>query len=145
MAELNRMTGAGIEIKIGDDKYKISPLRMKELGELEKWAEQRIFNKVNEELEMIKNSGIEINDDIKLKLIKDASNKSKSQYDKSLEMQTIDGLKKILELSLSIKHKHITDEDINKITEQEGLEQINKVIDSLSYPTEEESKELKKD
>jgi predicted acetyltransferase len=145
MAKLDRMTAAPIEIEINNKKYFLSPLRVRDLGALEKWAEKKIFARLKDELSMIEEAGMEIDDIMKLNLINEASQKSRNQNDKSMEMQTVDGLRKILELSLSIKHSDITAEEVDEIIDGQGLEALNEVIEELSYPNEEETKDLKKD
>jgi hypothetical protein len=144
MAKLDRMTAASIEIDIDGIKYFISPLRMKELGELEKWAERQIFKRLHLEFKMLEETGTEIDNDIKLKMIQDCSSKSKDSFEKSREMETLDGLKKVLDLSLRIKHPDISEEILKKIIETEGLDAINEIITNLSYPDADEQQYLKK-
>ena len=144
MADLGRMAATPIEIELDEQKYYISPLKLKDMGVLEEWSKQRIIKGGFDKIKLLEKSGVKVDNDLKLSILNEAIDSSKDAYSQGKELEGIDGLTKIFELAIRIKHPNIATDDVQKIIDAHGLDVLNKMIDQISYPNEEESEELKK-
>jgi hypothetical protein len=142
--DLSRMTAAGKKIKVNDKEYTLSPLRLKDIGSLEKWAEDKILGEAEQKIQMLKKAGAELNADVLLSIVDRAVSDSKIQTYKEKQMEGVEGVQKAVELSLRIKHDNIEEQEIKNIIDNIGVDTIQELITSLSYTTEEEDKEIKK-
>ena len=136
--ELRRLAKTGKVIEVNGKEYKLSPLELRHLAELEEWAEREPFRRLKEKIELARDAGASENaiDHMTERAYED----SKSPYFRGSLIESIAGIRKSIGMALSINHPKLSDKDVHTIIDSVGMDTLKDMVDDLSDLSEEESK-----
>ncbi len=143
MADLSKMSGQGIDWPVGGKVYKLSPVKLKEMGAFTQWVENKYIKdmtKVAENLPEGKQN----------EFLVEALKKTPTGIELSIKvgeaMVTIEGTKELIYISLKKHHSDITREEVNKIVTFENLKLAQDLLDKTSgFKKTKKNKEGKED
>lgn len=131
MNDLDKMCGIGKKITIKDKEYTLSPLRIKDLGEMASFIKARRIKMLSL-----------VNPDMTIREKLDIANAEISKEDFDTEMSTIDGAIFTMWLSLRHAHPNITLKMVeDSMGNDSALKEITNEINMLGYEGKEKNVE----
>ena len=124
---LAQMTKRSVSIEVGDKKYKLAPLELKQLTLMDQWAAKQAFARLQDI------SGvIELTEKQKDRLVDKAYADSSDAFTRGQEIGSLPGMMKAVQLSFSIHHPDMTDEEFDKIMSAYPLEKLAELLQQMS-------------
>jgi len=122
--DLGKMAAKPIEMKVGDQMFKVSPITVGDLADFEQYIKQI---RLNQFLETAKNVGMK--DEMKMEMISRMLNRPFTNDDFSTELSTMSGIRYMVWRGIVKNHPKITLDDVSKI---EDLNEVMEVINAIS-------------
>jgi hypothetical protein len=134
MADTARMTQAPVELQIGDDTWKLSPLSIADIGEFEQWMRQYLIRTA---MQAANGATASERRDLINRAISAAARLSFTSDEAEGMMESIEGAAMLFYLSLRHNHEAITHRwATNLIDSWDTFEQVVNTIMRLSFPAD---------
>lgn len=135
---LQRMSKTPMELDVSGHIYKLAPLELRHLAELESWAERQPFVRLKTKFDAIE--GVPISDAARDTMVAEADRISSDPILRLEEVQSFVGIMKALRLSLSIHHPKLNDKEFNQILKAYPVQRLKEMLDDLTDIPEDEAK-----
>lgn len=133
------MTKEGVTLKADNGKeYKFSPFELKHFAQFEAWATRVPFERLKEKIKLLKEA--DATDEQITRIIDAAESNSNSAYARGQLMDSIEGIRQMLTISLKIEHKDITEEELDSLVSAHGLKNLRVIVDEMSRLSEQDEK-----
>ena len=109
---LRHMAKTPIELFVGEQKFKLAPLELRQIAELDEWAENAPFDRLRRTFQ--KNGDI-LTEEQKNRLVDEAGRLASDPYNRALETGSALGALKAIRLSLSIHNPSLNDKQFDDI------------------------------
>lgn len=130
MPKVSTMTASPVELKLGGDTYKLSPLTHSDLGEFERWCQDRL-------IEVAKRAGEGMAAADRQALLADAVSRasaiSLTSPEASRLMSSMDGIVRLMHLSLRHHHPDIELEQVHEmLSDPRALDEAMASFDAIN-------------
>jgi len=125
--QLAQLTKRSIKITVDKKVYKISPLELSQLSELDDWAALQPFERLEKRLQVIT-----VTEEERKAMMASAHADASDPLSRGMELGSIKGMIEALRLSLSINHPEMTDGEFKDISNHYPVDRLMKMLDSLS-------------
>lgn len=136
MPDVNQMTAKPLEWPIGDKVYKFGLLDVDDLGEFNAWVLNKHIKAAHKVAAALK--GFEKQEYL-MSVLKELPHGTELDMMAAREMTSVEGIRKMIHLSLKKINSSITEEEVKKIVTIENLKELQNVVDKLSGFTEDET------
>ena len=121
------MAAATVEVAVGDKKYTLGPITLKQMAMMERWAREEPFRAMRARL----NALGKVDDATRERLLEDALEASRDEGRITAALNTIDAMYKRLELRLRAHHPDISDDEVERVIEAHGIDALTRRLDEV--------------
>ena len=139
MLDLAKLSAVPIEVKVGERVYRLAPLTLRHLGQLEDWARNRILADLPAKLKAIGNAKLDKAEAEKLRaqIVRDTDLASRDPLEQSRMMDSCAGQREAFAIALRACQP-MEDKEIDSICTVAGLMQIRDWVQK-TYPGQEKA------
>lgn len=131
-SDLSKLTAVTLQVTAADGKrYSLSPLTLNDFGELDVWLAEYVVAKT---VRIYRESPASVGEDAVKAAYKIAETVSFASGTGAVLLDTPDGVKQLLWLSLRVKHPNITIEDVGKLVTADTLADLKRRLDEVNFP-----------
>jgi len=123
--DLAKLTAAPIEVKVGDKAYRLAPLTLGQLGQLEQWAREQILADLPAKIRAVSKSKLDKAEAEKLRaqMVRDTDVASRDPLEQARAQDSCAGMKYAFGLALRACQP-VSDEELEQICSMSGLAQL---------------------
>ena len=141
-AQLDRMLRVATEIKCDGKTYRMTPLGLREMAQLERWASEYQFKLLEEKVAALcaRDLNAEVRNRIVDSLVAETEKRSRDLATLTGMLASVAGIRQGIILSFRVAHPKISEDEVDHIIDTVGFNKLREVFENESQLTADEVK-----